>query len=130
MILDKISFIFSLKAGNSQNRFHSVTLTRSSFWPLNRLVICHKVMTSEGKSSLSRFFIPLNVGGRRVTRRSTGKDMRVPKMNTNKGRCSIQFRGPNHWNKLNPNLKEIEKFRSFKTEYSKMLKSNFENHPT
>ena len=91
---------------------------------------CHKIVASNGTSSLSKYFIPLNVGGRRVTRRSNGRNMRVPKMRTMKGRCSISFRGPNHWNSLSNELKVLDKYESFKKGYSRELISNFENHPT
>ena len=91
---------------------------------------CHKVVYSEGCSSLNTFFVPLSVGGRRDTMRSNGKNMKVPNMRTCKGRNSFSYRGPNYWNDISNDLKMIEKISTFKEGYSKELAGKFENHPT
>ena len=67
---------------------------------------------------------------RPLRRRGNRKNMEVPRMRTNKGRASIAYRGPYHWNGLKNELKEIEMYESFRRGYSKEISGKFENHPT
>ena len=56
----------------------------------------HKTVHTNGRDSLSKFFIPVGRPGRRITRHGNEKNMTVPRVRTNKGRCGICFRGPLH----------------------------------
>ena len=91
---------------------------------------CHKVVQSDGKNSLSKFFNKVAAPGRRHTRHGNEKNMKVPRVRTNKGRCGIAYRGPFHWNKLSTNLKDIIKYNAFRKEFSRQLSGKFVNHPT
>ena len=133
-LLQNVACHVILKAGNrdSVSEMHRQLglLELESRRKMHLSFTCHKIVAAEGANSMSKFFIPLNVGGRRVTRRSNGRNMRVPNMRTMKGRCSIAYRGPNHWNGLSNELKLMDKYEAFKRGYSKELINNFENHPT
>ena len=133
-LIQNVACRIILKAGNrdSVHDMHKELglLDLDTRREMNLSFTCHKVVYNEGCSSLSKFFVPLSVGGRRVTRRSNDKNMKVPQRRTCKGRSSFSFRGPNHWNGISNDLKLTEKFKSFKVGYSKSIAGKFVNHPT
>ena len=93
-------------------------------------LLCHKNIYPEGSQSLTKYFIPARIVGGRRTRGNTAKNMQVPNIKSEKGRCAFAYQGPTHWNSLSPKLKSIEKYNSFKTELLKSASAELDNHPT
>ena len=57
-------------------------------------------------------------------------NMVVPRINTVNGRKAIEYRGPSTWNRMEGNLKLIDKLTCFKSELLKRITPEFDNHPT
>ncbi len=93
-------------------------------------LLCHKNVYPEGRQSLTKYFIPARIVGGRRTRGITSKNMQLPNIRTEKGRCAFAYQGPKHWNSLDAGLKCIEKFNSFKKEILKTDSAELDNHPT
>ena len=72
----------------------------------------------------------LGISTRKITRMTKAGESRVevPNRRTVMGRRGISFRGPNHWEKLPPQLKTITSPTGFKSEYLKLLLWDV-NHP-
>ena len=92
--------------------------------------LCHRNIYVEDYSSLGKYFRPVANRGRRVTRYENDMNMSVPSIKSSKGHCSIECRGPTHWNKLPNDVKCIEKFEEFKKCISKRTAGTFDNHLT
>ena len=85
---------------------------------------CHKSINNPS-NSLSRYFKAMVT---RTTKSGENK-MALPNLRTNQGRRAFSFRGPDHWDKLPADIKNIESLAVFKTEYVKRFNRD-ENHPT
>ncbi len=90
----------------------------------------HKNIYPDATQSLTKYFKPARIVGGRRNRSVRNKDMIVPNLKSDKGRCAFAYRGPNHWNKLDPALKTIEKLPAFHREIVKLSSSELDNHPT
>ena len=64
--------------------------------------LCHRNIYTNEYASLGKYFNPVGQNGRQETRYGNGMNMKVPPIRSNKGRCSVEFRGPSHWNKRGP----------------------------
>ncbi len=75
--------------------------------------LCHKNIYSDTKMGLDTFFVRVEQGTR-ITRHANNMNMKVKNFRTEKGRQAIAYRGPMSWNKLDNDLKNCNKFVSFK----------------
>ena len=90
---------------------------------------CHKNIHGKVYNPLKKIFkLKANTNNRR-TRRGCQFDVEIPRVNSNIGRKAISFTGPQTWNRLKRELKEISNFNSFKSKLKK-IEAIFDNHPT
>ena len=92
-------------------------------------VLSHKNIHTEGKTGLSIYFKKVNPEQRRNTRHANEMNMVVPRINSVNGRKVIEYRGPSTWNRMEANLKLINKLTSFKSGLLKRITPEFDNHP-
>ena len=92
--------------------------------------LCHKNIYLNSVQSLHKFFKPARIVGGRRTRAVDNATMYVPNLKTDKGRQAFEYRGPSHWNKLNEDLRKIEKYATFQRELLKRSSLELDNHPT
>ena len=57
-------------------------------------------------------------------------NMQVRQFKTEKGRHAFSYRGPISWNKLSNELKNCNKFVSFKKQLMAKITGTLDNHPT
>ncbi len=92
--------------------------------------LCHKNIYVEGSKPLSKYFIRVLEGNRRITRHANEMNMIVPRINSHTGRKAISYRGPYTWNFLDSDSKLNENFNSFKSAVLKWAFEELDNHPT
>ena len=93
------------------------------------LAECHKNIHTDKHTPLKRFFKPNADNLNRRTRRLCKFNVLVPRVRTTAGQKAISYIGPNTWNKLCTNLKELVKLPTFKRELKRQT-SSLDNHPT
>ena len=92
--------------------------------------LCHKNIYNAEDASLNYIFNRMSDNQARVTRNSNYMNMVVPNIKSTKGRLSIRYRGPKHWNGLPNDTKGIENHNTFKQRIYKMHDQTLDNHPT
>ena len=92
--------------------------------------LCHKNIYNADESSMKYIFNRVAENRARTTRHSSRMNMVIPNMRTTKGRLSIRYRGPKHWNSLPNEQKDIENHDTFKRNLYKFHDQTFDNHPT
>ncbi len=92
--------------------------------------LCHKNIYNSEESSLKHVFNKVADSRSRTTRHSSKMNMIVPNIKSTKGRLSITYRGPRHWNSLTNLLKAIENHDTFKRNLYKIHDQTLDNHPT
>ena len=90
----------------------------------------HKTVHGNDDGSLHQLMVPAANTGRALTRGNRNNNTIVPRVRTNMGQKSFEFRGPSFWNKLPNDLKTVGVFRSFKRMISGMVHQLFGDHPT
>ena len=93
-------------------------------------MLCHKNIYSTEDASMKYIFNRVADNRTRVTRHSCNMNMVVPNIRTTKGRLSIRYRGPRHWNSLSNTLKSMDKHDTFKRALYKTHDQTLDNHPT
>ncbi len=86
--------------------------------------ICHKAVYEQPPHSLNHFFNRVQQDRARVTRTSNAMTMKLSVLKSVKSRKAFSYRGPNHWNKLDNDLKNTVKFVSLKTKLINKYKPN------
>ena len=67
--------------------------------------------------------------GARVTRYANDMNMKGKILRSEKGRHAISYRGPMSWNRLSNELKNCNKFVSFKKQLIARITGVWDNHP-
>ena len=92
--------------------------------------LCHKNIYNTEEASLKYIFSRVSENQTRVTRHSCNMNMKIPNIRSTKGRLSIRYRGPKHWNSLSNVLKNIENHDTFKRLVYRLRDQTYDNHPT
>ena len=92
--------------------------------------LCHKNIYTEGGNPLSKLFNKIMDGNRCTTRHANKMNMKIPRINSQTGRKSIEYRGPHFWNLLEPDLKLNDNLNSLKKNLFKRAYDELDNHPT
>ncbi len=92
--------------------------------------LCHKNIYDAEESSLNYVFTRVADNRSRTTRHSSKMNMVVPNIRSTKGRLSIRYRGPKHWNGLTNKQKDIENHDTFKRNLYTIHDQTLDNHPT
>ena len=90
----------------------------------------HENIYVDGTSSLSKYFVPIVRATGQRTRGGVGKCMVVEKLKTDTGRKAISYQGPNFWNSLPWELRQLENVDEFKKAVSTQIHDLFGDHPT
>ena len=90
-------------------------------------VECHKNVHNQF-AALHSFFTPLSTIAVRTMRGTEAKQMSIPKKVTQTGRKAFSYRGPDHWNKLDVCLRNLDKVNPFKNQLLKEFMRDV-NHP-
>ena len=91
--------------------------------------LCFKNVHCTNNTGIQDLFIKQEARGQLITRNATCNVI-VPLIRTTVGHKSIAYRGPSFWNKLDRDIKIINKYATFTREWRKICCTNFENHPT
>ncbi len=92
--------------------------------------LCHKNIYDTEEASLKYMFSRVASHRSRVTRHSCNMNMVDPNVKSTKGRLSIRYRGPKHWNSLSNTFKNIENHDTFKRRLYRNHDQTLDNHPT
>ena len=74
--------------------------------------VCHSNIYCDSNACLSKFFEPVGLN-RKTTRAANNKNMKVPNIQSIKGRMAFRYKGPVSWNKRDNSYKCIEKYTTF-----------------
>ena len=102
-----------------------MTLTGQRNYHLS--VECYKYVNSPFEA-LCKFFIPRSVNTVRTTRGMEANTMCVPNIVSSIGSKAFSFHGPNHWNKIDVNLRSIATLIPFQNALLKEFLRDV-NHP-
>ena len=92
--------------------------------------LCHENIYNADDASLNYIFTRVSDTQTRVTRNANNMNMVVPNIKSTKGRLSIRYRGPRHWNGLSNETKGIKNHDTFKWKIYKLHDQTLDNHPT
>ncbi len=91
--------------------------------------VCHTNIYYDEYACLAKHFEPVGLN-RRTTRSVNNGNMKVPHIKSVKGCMAIRYKGPVSWNKLDNQLKSIEKYKTIKTAVQNKLLPTYDDHPT
>ena len=90
----------------------------------------HKNYYVDSPTGLSEYIVCSDTVAIRSTEARHQNILLVPRVRTNMGEKSFQYRGPVCWNRLPADIKAIELFKGFKVAISKLVHTLFGDHPT